>query len=65
MYVRYYDKTPRFIESWQDTKHGSFRFADMDGLPDFKLDWFMFEFVDGQLRATLRDDWIPRFRRAC
>jgi DNA helicase II / ATP-dependent DNA helicase PcrA len=61
LYVRYYDKTPRFIESWQDTKHGRFRFDDMKGLPDFQLDWFLFEFVDGQLCATLRDDWIdPR-----
>lgn len=59
-YMRYYNKTPRFIESWQDTKHGSIRLDGMDGLPSFGLDWFMFDFTsEGQLRATLRDDWIP------
>jgi DNA helicase II / ATP-dependent DNA helicase PcrA len=65
LYARYYDKTPRFIESWQDTRHGSFRLPDMDRLPDFQLDWFMFDYTpDGQLRATLRDDWIrPRYAR--
>lgn len=60
LYVRYYDKTPRFIESWQDTKHGRFRFDDMAGLPDFKLHWFLFEFVDGQLHATLKDEWMDQ-----
>jgi DNA helicase II / ATP-dependent DNA helicase PcrA len=61
LYVRYYGKTPRFIESWQDSKLGSFRLPRMDGLPDFQLDWFLFDFTpDGQLRATLRDDWIPQ-----
>jgi superfamily I DNA/RNA helicase len=60
LYVRYYDKTPRFIESWQDSKHGSFRLPDMDRLPDFQLDWFMFDYApEGQLRATLVDSWIP------
>jgi ATP-dependent DNA helicase UvrD/PcrA len=60
LYVRYYGKTPRFIESWQDTKHGTFRLRDMDRLPDFQLDWFMFEFsADGELQATLVDKWIP------
>jgi DNA helicase II / ATP-dependent DNA helicase PcrA len=59
LYVHYYDKTPRFIESWQDTKHGSFRLPDMDRLPDFQLDWFMFDYTpEGQLRATLMDSWI-------
>ena len=60
LYVHYYGKTPRFIESWRDTKHGSFRLPDMDRLPDIQLDWFMFDYApDGQLRATLADDWIP------
>ena len=60
LYVYYYNKTPRFIESWQDTRHGSFRLTDMDRLPDFQLGWFEFDFsIDGQLRATLRDDWMP------
>jgi len=60
LYVRYYNKTPRFIESWQDTKQGSFRLDGMDGLPNFGLDWFMFDFTaEGRLRATLKDDWIP------
>ena len=60
LYVHYYGKTPRFIESWQDTKHGSFRLPDMDRLPDIQLDWFMFDYApDGQLRATLADAWIP------
>lgn len=60
LYVRYYGTTPRFIESWQDTRYGSFRFLDMDRLPDIQLDWFMFEFgPDGHLCATLVDDWIP------
>jgi DNA helicase-2/ATP-dependent DNA helicase PcrA len=57
LYVRYYDKTPRFIESWQDSKRGSCRLGGMDGLPSFSLDWFEF---DGQLCATLRDDWMPQ-----
>lgn len=60
LYVRYYDKTPRFIESWQDTKYGRFRFDDMAGLPDFELHWFLFEFVEGQLRATLKDEWVDQ-----
>lgn len=59
LYVHYYGKTPRFIESWRDTKHGSFRLPDMDRLPDIQLDWFMFDYTsDGQLRATLMDAWI-------
>jgi superfamily I DNA/RNA helicase len=60
LYVRYYDKTPRFIESWQDTKHGSFRLDEMDGLPSFELRWFLFDFVDGQLRAALKDEWMDQ-----
>ena len=60
LYVRFYGKTPRFIESWQDTRHGSFRLPDMGRLPGFQLDWFMFDYTpDDQLRAALRDDWIP------
>jgi superfamily I DNA/RNA helicase len=38
LYVHYYGKTPRFIESWRDTRHGSFRYPDMDRLPDIQLD---------------------------
>jgi DNA helicase-2/ATP-dependent DNA helicase PcrA len=56
MYVCRTGRTPRFIESWQDVKRGSFRLNDMDGLPNFGLDWFLF---DGQLRAVLTDGWIP------
>jgi len=64
LYVHYYNKTPRFIEKWHDTKYGRFRFDDMDKLPSLELDWFLFEFVDGQLRALLRDDWMdPRSER--
>jgi DNA helicase II / ATP-dependent DNA helicase PcrA len=60
LYVRYYDQTPRFIESWQDTKHGRFRFDDMERLPNFELDWFLFEFIDGRLCASLRHDWMDQ-----
>lgn len=60
LYVYFYDKTPRFIESWKHTKKGNFRFQDMDRLPSFQLDWFEFAYTpDDQLRAALRDDWIP------
>jgi DNA helicase II / ATP-dependent DNA helicase PcrA len=60
LYVRYYDKTPRFIESWQHTRHSSFRLGGRDRLPSFELDWFMFHFTpQGKLRTTLVDDWIP------
>jgi DNA helicase II / ATP-dependent DNA helicase PcrA len=59
LYVRYYEKTPRFIKSWQDTKHGRFRLAGMSRLPDIQLDWFMFDYTpDGNLRATLMDTRI-------
>jgi superfamily I DNA/RNA helicase len=56
LYVHYYKKTPRFIESWQDTKHGSFRISAMAGerLPDFELRWFRF---DGKLGATFKEEW--------
>ena len=56
VYVQRTGRTPRFIESWRDSKRGSFRPPGIDRLPSFSLDWFEF---DGQLSATLRDDWIP------
>jgi DNA helicase II / ATP-dependent DNA helicase PcrA len=60
LYVYFYAKTPRFIESWKHTKKGNFRIADMDRLPSFQLDWFEFVYTpDDHLRAVLRDDWIP------
>jgi DNA helicase II / ATP-dependent DNA helicase PcrA len=60
LYARYYDKTPRFIESWQDTRHRTFRLGGMDSLPNFELDWFTFDFTsEGRLRAALIDDWMP------
>jgi DNA helicase-2/ATP-dependent DNA helicase PcrA len=62
LYVRQYEQTPRFIESWQNISSASFRISDMDRLPDLHLDWFEF---DPSLRAALRVDWIPaRNRRA-
>jgi superfamily I DNA/RNA helicase len=60
LYVHYFKKTPHFIESWWDTKHGTLRLNDMERLPGAQLDWFMFDYgPDGQLRATLMDSRIP------
>lgn len=60
LYVYFYNKTPRFIESWKHTKKGNFRLPDMDHLPSFQLDWFEFAYTpDDQLCAVLRDDWVP------
>ena len=55
LYVREYEQTPRFIESWQNISSASFRISDMDRMPDLHLDWFEF---GPSLRAVLRVDWL-------
>jgi len=62
LYVREYGRTPRFVESWQNTASASFRIGGMDRMPDLHLDWFEF---DAALSASLRVDWLPiRTQRA-
>ena len=56
LYVQEYGRTPHFLETWQGVKAASFR-VTADRVPNFELGWFS---LDGQLGATLIEDWIPR-----
>jgi DNA helicase II / ATP-dependent DNA helicase PcrA len=56
LYVRQYDRTPRFSETWAGLDRASFGIPGTDRRARFQLDWFE---LDWRLRATLRDEWLP------